>query len=406
MRLSLITVCMLLISTTYAQEDVGWIAPEGKILNYRTLTWEDFQGKEEKEFTASLADRNLIAKAYVCPSIYVTSDSGEVEDNGRVKFKFHVKCAFQSRAFVRESTKQEHSNYVLTHEQDHYDIALVYNNKLQAALSSRDYSENNYSAEIDKICDDLLKKYHSIQEQYDKEVNPDGRDDKEMQYLWDMRIKKCLENNTDDYFASNLTAVQNVKLFGTSVKRIPGEATLQFVVRARPLYTEFPQEMTAKIVETREWTPGEPSVIAFYTQRYYLEEDAGSPKYNFRTLAYMLIPIGKDVYKRVFIDTFSIDGKQVKIGNAFFANADSDNVKELVITATCQQNDAAQKGTLYINRVYDNPTVVPLLRLKKLIDVSEKIDGGLEGVSGGKPSKAKYKNEKEITEALKKMGYN
>ena len=237
-------------------------------------------------------------------------------------------------------------------------------------------------------------------------MNPDGREEKEKQYLWDMRIKKCLENNTDEYYASNESVVQNVKVYGAAVKRIPGEPVLQFAVRARPLYTEFPQEMTSKIIETKEWTPGEASIVAFYTQKYYVEEDGGLPKYNFRTLAYMFIPNGKDTYKRVFIDTFSVDGKQVNIAGAFFANADSDQVKELVIMATCTQKDAQSTGMLYINRVYDNVTRLLPVRLKRLDDMTAKIEGGLDGVRDGKPSKAKYKTEKEVTEALRTMGYN
>jgi len=406
MRLLIFAACVLITSHIYAQEDFGWIAPEGKILNYRTLTWADFLGKEEKEFATSLAERNLVARAYVCPAIYFKADSGERIGNGRVKFSFHVKCAFQSKAFVRESTKQEHSNYVLIHEQDHYDISLNYANKLQAELSSRDYSEANYSAEVNKVYNDLLDKHNRTQETYDNDVNPDGREEKEKQYLWDMRIKKCLENNTDEYYSSNENAVQNVKVYGTTVKRIPGEPALQFVVRARPLYTEFPQEMTSKVLETREWTPGEPSIIAFYTQKYYVEEDGGLPRYNFRTLAYMFIPNAKDTYKRVFIDTFSVDGRQVNITSTFFTNVDSDQAKELIITATCPQRDAQANGMLYINRVYDNISKPLPVRLKKLNDAAAKIEGGFEGISGGKPSKAKYKNEKEITEALKKIGYN
>ena len=406
MRLLIIAICILATAHTYAQRnDFGWIAPEGKILNYRTLTWADFLGKEDKELANGLAEKHLVAQAYVSPAIYFTVDSAERLGNGRLKFYFRVKCAFQSRAFVRESTKQEHSNYVLIHEQDHYDIALNYSNKLQAELSSRDYSEKNYKDEVNKLCDDLLKKYNDVQERYDREVNPDGRDEKEKQYLWDMRIKKSLENNTDEFYSAPESAVQNVKLYGTTVKRIPGERTLQFVVRARPLYTEFPEEVTSKIVETTEWTP-EPSVVAFYTQKYYVEEDGGLPKYNFRTLAYMFVPNGKDTYKRIFIDTFSVDGKQVNITSTFFANADSDQVKELVITATCPQRDAGSSGTLYINRVYYNVGRPLPVRLKKLDAISAKIAGGLEGMSGGKPSHAAYKNEKEITEALKKMGYN
>lgn len=392
-------------TSLHAQEKDRWIAPEGFILNYRTLNWNDFQGKEDKAHAEKLAERNVMALAYVSPAIYFTVDSGEVTDNGRVKFKFHVKCAFQSRAFAREATKKEHSNYVLIHEQDHYDIALNYANILQATLSGRDYSKEKFSDEIDQVGEDLLKRYRRTQETYDHEVNPDGIDNKEKQYLWDMRIKKCLENTTEEYYTSPENNVQTVKVPGQIVKRITGEPALQFAVRARPLYMEFPQEMRPLLLETKEWTH-EFSILAFYTQKYYVQEDGSLPHDNFRTLAYMFIPNGKDTYKRVLIDTFTNEGKQVKITGAFFANADSDQVKELVITATGTSNDKGVNGTLYINRVYDNiPRLLPG-KLKRLDEVAAKIEGGFEGSKAGATSKVKFKNANEITEALRKMGYN
>ncbi len=405
MKKLLLPIAMLLSAPNYAQkEDLGWIAPEGKILNYRTLTWDDFQGEEDKKHAEDLASRNLQAQAYVCPAIYYQNAKGERLDNGRVKFDFKMKCAFQSRAFVRESTKQDHTNYVLVHEQDHYDIALIYTSKLQRELCSRDYSADKYDAEIDKIYDDIMAQYHKTQETYDHEVNPEGRDDREKQYLWDMRIKKCLENNTDEYFTAPESSVQSVKALGQVVKRIPGEPALQFVVRSRPLYSEFPADMTSKIVTTTEWG-SDTSIIAFYTQKYYLAEDGAQPKDLFRTLAYAFVPTVKDTYKRILIDTFTNNGQPVKIATAFFANADSDNVKELVIMATATQKEKGTVGTLYMNRAYD-AAVRPLPgKLKKLNDVTAKLDGGFEGTLDSKPSKAAYKSTKDVADALTKMGY-
>ena len=63
MRLLIITLFLFAASTAHAQNDMGFIAPEGKILNYRTLTWNDFLGKENKEFADKLAEQNLQAKA-------------------------------------------------------------------------------------------------------------------------------------------------------------------------------------------------------------------------------------------------------------------------------------------------------------------------------------------------------
>jgi Bacterial protein of unknown function (DUF922) len=405
MRLIIFTIFMLGCAQLRAQDDDGWRAPEGFALNFRTLTWSDFQGKEDKDHAQKLAEKNVTAMAYVCPAIYFTADSGETQDNGRVKFKFHVKCAFQSRAFVHESTKELHTNYVLTHEQDHYDIALTYANKLQAELSSKDYSTNKYTEEINKICDELLKAYHKTQETYDGEVNPEGKLETEKQRLWDMRIKKCLENNSTEFYYSTEANVKSVTVNGQIVKRISGEAPLQFVVRARPLYVEYAAERTSRVFETKEWTE-EPSYIAYYTQRYFTEEEGGQSKENQRILAYMFIPTTKDIYKRVLIDTISNEGKPVNIAATFFANADSDNAKELVIMATSTQKDKQATGTLYINRVYDNiPKPMPG-KLKRLDDVCGKIEGGMEGTQSGKPSRAKYKSEKEVIEALKKMGFN
>ncbi len=400
MRLFLAGVCLLAAVNLQAQDD--WIAPEGKILNYRTLNWNDFMGKEDQEFAKSLAEQNLRASAYVSPRIYFYVDSGEVQENGRVRFKFTVKCAFQSKAFARESTKQEHSNYVLIHEQDHYDIALTYANKLQELLSSRDYDRKKYNEEIDKLVDAHQTAYYNTQETYDNEVNPNGRDDKPKQYLWDMRIKKCMENNTLEFFNSPESVVSSVKAIGQTVKRREGEPALQFVVRCRPLYTEFPQEMTSKVMENNEWTK-EKSVFAFYTQKYYVNEDGDLPRYNYRSFGYVFIPNGKDTYKRVFIDTFINAGNPVKIVGAFFANVDSDAVKELVVMATSTQKNAEGTGTLYINKVYDNVTRIVPGKLRKMEDINAKIEGGFEGDKGGKPSKARYKTEKEVADVLAKL---
>lgn len=385
------------------RNDIGWIAPEGKIINHRTLTWNDFQETEDKEHAKSLSARNLQAEAYVSPAIYFEYEDGEKMANGRVKFKFKVKCAFQSIAFARESTKKEHSNYVLIHEQDHYDVALNFANRLQYELESRDYSEKNYNEEIEKLTDDIYKRYRKVQETYDGEVNPDGRDVKEMQYLWDMRIKKCLENNTEEFYFSPEAVVKSVKSPGQTVKRIPEEKTRQFVVRARPLYTEMSEEMGRKIIETNEWS-AETSIIAFFTQKFYINIDGALPKDNYRTFAYVFVPNGKDTYKRILIDTFCNGDYPTKIASAFFTNADNDPEKELVIIATSNQKDNHANGTLYMNRVYDNlPRLLPG-KIKRLEEQSARISGGFDGTVDGKTLVAKYKTEKEITDALKLPG--
>lgn len=378
----------------HAQSD--WIAPEGKIINNRTLLWGDFLGRPDKYESPNTA-------AATQPAIYAVVDSVDEHPNDRISIKFRIKCAFQSASWVRESLG-EHSDYILNHEQDHYDIALTYANKLQADLCNRDYSMNNYEKEIKDIYYPLMEKYEKTQDDYDNQSNHSII--KETQALWDMRIKKCLENCTDEFYYSPENIVQTVKYFGQTVKRIPHEPARQFATRARPLYTELTEELAIKTFDTKEWTP-EKATIAFYLQKYKIESDDETlPKECSRILAYIFMPLPNNLYKRVLIDTFSNEDKPVKIASVFFANADSDITKELVIMTTSTQHDKQGSGTLYTNRVYDYiyNKGYPA-RLKRLEDVNKQIEGGFEGTWNGKPSKAKYKTQKEVEDALKKLGY-
>lgn len=387
------------------REDIGWIAPEGKIINQRTLTWEDFLGKQDKEFAAYLASYGLQAQAYVVPSIYFVPSEGEVLDNGRVKFSFKAKCAFQSHAFVREDVKKAHSNYVYYHEHDHYDIALAYAQKMEEVLSTRDYSAKNYADEINAIIKDYYTQYFEVQAKYDKEVNPEGRDDVPMQTLWDMRIKKCRENNTLDFMNSPESAVISVKGLGQTVKRAAEEPMRKFATRCRPIYSEFTDETAAMSMETEVWGI-QKVVIAFYKQRYYIEEEGKPTKDASRLLGYLFMPNGKDTYKRILIDTFCNDDIAPKINTVFFANADTDNIKELVIQTSVLRKDRQISGIQYTTKIFDNIAYRAMPgKLRRLDDVSAKLENGVDGTVDGKPQKARLKNQKELTDELIKLGF-
>jgi hypothetical protein len=258
---------------------------------------------------------------------------------------------------------------------------------------------------MDKIDKDLYRSYRTTQNTYDNEVNPEGRFEKEQQYLWDMRIRKCMEENTDAFYRSPESVVKLVRGLGQTVKRLPKEPTRQFVVRVRPLYTEYPQYMVPKLVESAVWTE-EKSIIAFYTQKYYVNEDGMAPKDYTRILAFMFVPNGKDTYKRVLIDTFSNNDRPVKIEAVFYAQADSDAARELVIMTTSTEKNMQLTGTTYTTKIYENlrPRVVPA-RLKKLDDVALRVNGGFEGTEHGKATTAKFKTQQDVTDGLKNMGY-
>ncbi len=373
-----------------------WIAPEGKIINDRTLVWIDFHGKPgkgEEQYAAATA-----------PAIYFTADNPEEHPNNRLTYNFKVKCAFQSASWVREAVADEKgfSEYALNHEQEHYDIALTFTYILQAALSGRDYSMNNYQAEIDSLYEAVYKKYDKTQDDYDGETKHGLV--KEIQSLWDMRIKKCLENYTEEFYNKPLKDIQTVTYLSQRMKRIPNEPARQFAVRCRPMYSEYNDELNAKLQETKEWTPDK-AVIAFYCQNFRDTDENAVVKENKRMLAYAFMPQPGNFYKRVLIDTFLFDGKPPKITGVFYANADSDQTRELFITTSRPVKERQRSGVYYQTYVYDNtlPKSFPA-RLIKLNDIAAKLSG-LEGTENGKPSKAPCKSEKEVTDQLKKLGY-
>lgn len=395
------TLGLFIIATLYAAPAIAqheWIAPEGKIINYRTLTWKDFLGKPDKyepEYTG----------AAVRPAIYMTADSVEQLSDDRFSIKFHVKCAFQSGAWAREVVKEDRSYFYLNHEQEHYDIALTYANILQARLSGRDYGEKDYKKVIDSIYKDVLTKYYQTQDDYDGQSNHSLIKDK--QHLWDMRIKKCLENNTDEFYTSSEDVVKSVFYLVQNMKRIPNEPARQFVTRARPIYSEFTEELSARMLETKEWTPDNKAIVAFYSQQYVKTAEDEPEKAGVRLIGDIFLTRDKISYKRTLIDSFNIDDKETTLVDVFFANADSDSYKELIVITAAEIKDKSTNGKQYSVKVYDNvlPNVFPA-RLKRLDDISARLDSGIEGYVNGKPVKAKYKTKAEVEAELKKMGYN
>ncbi len=398
MRTLPIFVIALLLCLQHAA-NAQWIAPEGKIINYRTLIWSDFAGKPQKE------ELNAGVVAATQPAIYAYSEGYEELPNDRLKIKFRVKCAFQTASWRREDMGGMPPDHVLHHESDHYDIALTFANKLQQDLSSRDYSEKNYNKEIDDIYTAILTKYEQVQSSYDSMAGHGVN--KESQFLWDLRVKKCLENTSDDYYYSPLSVVQQVQTPGQVVKRLQDEPVRLFAVRCRPLHSEFTDELATKIVETKEWTGENNMVIVFYTQPYKIEKEFESVVEGNRMLAYAFMPMPNREYKRVLIDTFCIDGKAPKVVSVCFANADStDKIKELIITTSIEQKDGNRKGIAYFNKAYDNTGMKTFpSKLRKLPAINALLEPGFEGVENGKPVKAKLKTDKDIIAELTRLGY-
>ena len=119
----------------------------------RRLTWDDFKANPDKNSpNAALTGTNI------------KFDFSYSSDRG---FQYHITCQFdKNKSWGRVKT-----DYILAHEQGHFDIAEIYARKLNKVLKAYKPDENNLSKDVNKIYEKMMKAYYDEQEVYDKETN-------------------------------------------------------------------------------------------------------------------------------------------------------------------------------------------------------------------------------------------
>lgn len=130
----------------------------------RKLTWADFKAKPKQGTdNAALTSSNInFSFGY-----------------GTRGFTYSISCNFdKSRSWARVKT-----DYILAHEQAHFDIAEIHARKLNKALSKYKYNENTVSNDLNKIYDGIMTEHHQLQLQYDKETNHSIFHEKQKEWL-------------------------------------------------------------------------------------------------------------------------------------------------------------------------------------------------------------------------------
>ena len=84
------------------------------------------------------------------------------------------------------------NDYILSHEQAHFDIAEIYARKLNKLLRSYKPDENNFTRDVNKIYENVMKEYNDMQEEYDQETNFSINKIKQEEWLG--KVSKELDN--------------------------------------------------------------------------------------------------------------------------------------------------------------------------------------------------------------------
>lgn len=189
--------------------------------------------------------------------------------------------------------------------------------------------------------------------------------------------------------------------FGQIVKRQDNETAEQFAERQKPENST----LTHKVLETK-WN-GLPVVISLYDQTYKLpiQNDPDQQTYH-KIVGAVFIQLDKNNYSETTFGTIDTEGGDPTIETVFFANADTDKTKELIIIASWEQRHYDVSGTLYGTYVFDYELTSATLEWKFLEEISRKLDGGCEcNWSDGTSKKAKFKTASEVKNELTRLGY-
>jgi Bacterial protein of unknown function (DUF922) len=138
----------------------------------KKLTWADYKSKPNPESDAAASTTTYLSVEY-----NITSTN----------FGFKVQSYFsKTRSWGLHKT-----DYILSHEQGHFDIAEIFARKLHKELSEYKFNKKTYQKDLKKIYDDVTGEKSDVQNKYDRETNHSIN--KEKQAEWLKKIEEMLK---------------------------------------------------------------------------------------------------------------------------------------------------------------------------------------------------------------------
>lgn len=163
------TVAAMSFSQTSENDFIDWSAD-------RKLRWDDFQGTPE---TGS--DRAALS------AIMINVDFSFSNNN----FKWTITCRFNKK----KSWGRSKTDYILSHEQAHFDITEVHARKLHQQMKAYTFNQKTYQKDLQGIYQGIVKEENDMQSSYDRETNHSIN--KEQQAEWLVKVGKLLEETKD-----------------------------------------------------------------------------------------------------------------------------------------------------------------------------------------------------------------
>jgi len=142
----------------------------------RKLTWADYKSKPNPDSDAAASTTTYLGISY-----NISSRS----------FSYKIESRFsKTRSWGLHKTE-----YILSHEQGHFDIAEIFARKLHKKMSEYKFNRKTYQKDLNKIYDEVTKEKTEMQNNYDLETNHSIR--KKIQAEWLKKIASMLEEYED-----------------------------------------------------------------------------------------------------------------------------------------------------------------------------------------------------------------
>jgi len=118
----------------------------------RKLTWDDFKAPPQKIGSTAALTTTHLGFSYSMT-------------NGKVSYK--IECGFQKS----RSWGLVKNDWILKHEQGHFDIAEIFARKLYKQVSGYKFDKNTFQKDLDVIYKSVMDEKEKFQQQYDDETD-------------------------------------------------------------------------------------------------------------------------------------------------------------------------------------------------------------------------------------------
>jgi hypothetical protein len=170
---------ILFLLFTCASADLNAQGSNEELLNWsssRKLTWADFKAGPNPNSDAAASTTTYLGIDY---------------NIGNTSFTYKIESRFsKTRSWGLHKTE-----YILSHEQGHFDIAEIYARKLHKKMSEYKFNIKTYSKDLRKIYDEVTKEKEKTQNEYDSETRHSINREKQAEWL--KKIKEMLAELED-----------------------------------------------------------------------------------------------------------------------------------------------------------------------------------------------------------------